>query len=95
MFPVLGHPMMQPDVGFIELPARLSFLASVVLLPEHAAMRTVNRPIDKKRKKKKDEEKAKRWAKERAKLDRGRWWQGSEEEEEEEREGGDGSRSPV
>ena len=58
-------------------------------------MREVNRGIDEKRKKKKDEEMAKWWAKEQAKLDRGRRQQDSEEEEEVEGEGGDGSGSSV
>lgn len=63
-------------------------------LPEHAALRAANRATDEKWKKKKDDKKAKWRVKERAKLDRGKRWQGSEEKEEEEEEG-DGSRSPI
>ena len=61
VFPILRHPMMWPDMGFIELPAGLVFWDSIAPLPEHAAMRVVNRAIDEKRKKK-DEEKVKQWA---------------------------------
>jgi len=62
-----------------------------VPLLEHAAVRAANRATDGKKKKAKDNKKARRWAKEREKLDRGKRWQGSDsEEEEEERDG-----SPV
>ena len=36
VFPILGHPMMRPEPGFVELPVDLGFRASIVLLPEHA-----------------------------------------------------------
>jgi len=67
MFPILGHPVMRPDMGFIELPVGLVFWDSIVLLPEHAAMRVANHATDEQRKKKDDEEK-KRRSKQRAKL---------------------------
>ena len=90
VFLILRHPMMWPNAGFVELPARLGFWASVALLPEHAVMRLANHAIDEKKKKAKDDKKARWWAKERAKLDRGKRWQGLDNEEEEEEEG-DGS----
>ena len=34
MFLILLHPMMRPDVGFIELPAGLVFWDSIAPLPE-------------------------------------------------------------
>ena len=52
MFPILGHPMMRPDVGFIELPAWLVFQDSIAPLLEHEAMRAANRAVDEQRKKK-------------------------------------------
>ena len=63
MFLILGHPMMRPDVGFIELPAGLVFWDSVVPLLEHVAMRVVNHAADEQRKKKKDDEEKKQWLK--------------------------------
>ena len=62
VFLILGHPAMQPDVGFVELPTVLGFQTSITPLPEHAAMRGVNHVIDEKRKKK-DDKKAKQQAK--------------------------------
>ena len=60
VFPILGHPMMWLDMGFIELPAGLVFRDSVAPLLEHAAMRAANRAADEQRKmKKKDDEKMK------------------------------------
>ena len=38
MFLILGHPMMRPNVGFIELPAGLVFSDSIAPLLEHAAV---------------------------------------------------------
>ena len=29
MFPILEHPAMRPDAGFVELPAGLGFRASI------------------------------------------------------------------
>ena len=46
VFPIPGHPVMRPDMGFIELPAGLVFRDSIMPLPEHAAMRTVNHAVD-------------------------------------------------
>ena len=57
MIPILRHPVMRPDTGFIELPAGLVFRDSVAPLPEHAAVRAANRAADEQRKKKDDEEK--------------------------------------
>ena len=59
MFPILRHPVMWPDTGFIELPVGLVFLDSISLLPEHVAVRVANHAMDEQRKKKKkdDEEK--------------------------------------
>ena len=54
-FPILGHPMMWLELGFIKLPADLGFWASVALLLEHAAVRAVNHAIDEWRKKDKDD----------------------------------------
>jgi len=71
MFLILGHPVMQLDVGFIDLPMRLVFWDFVALLPEHAAMRAVNHAVDEQRKKKKDDEEKKWRSKQRAKLQRG------------------------
>jgi len=59
VFPILGHPMMWPDTGFIELPAGLVFRDSVAPLLEHAAMRAVNHATSEQRKKKKDDEERK------------------------------------
>jgi len=42
VFPILGHPVMQPDTGFIELLMGLVFQDSITLLSEHAAMRAAN-----------------------------------------------------
>ena len=98
VFPILGHPVIRPDAGFIELPVGLVFRDSVTLLPEHAAMRAVNHAVDEQRKKKKNDEEKKRWSKQRAKLQRGKRHQGSskeEEKEEEEEEEDDDSRSPI
>ena len=63
MFLILGHPVMWLDVGFIELPVGLVFWDSVMLLPEHAAVRVANRAMDEQRKKKKDDEEKKGWSK--------------------------------
>ena len=60
MFSILGHPMMRPNAGFIELPARLVFRDSIVPLPEHVAVRVVNHAMDEQTKKKKDV-KEKKW----------------------------------
>ena len=38
VFPILRHPVIWPDTGFIELPAGLVFQDSVASLPEHAAV---------------------------------------------------------
>jgi len=46
MFPILGHPVMRLESGFIELPMDLGFRASVASLPEHAAMRATNHAVD-------------------------------------------------
>ena len=59
MFLILGHPVMRPDVGFIELPMGLVFQDSTAPLPKHAAVRAVNRAVDEQRKKKKDDEERK------------------------------------
>lgn len=72
VFPIPGHPPMWQDVGFVELPSRLGFWASVVPLPEHMVVRSVNHTIDEKRNKEKDDKKVKQWEKERAKLNRAR-----------------------
>jgi len=47
----------------------LGFRASITSLPEHAAVRALNRIVDEKRKKEKDDKKVKRRAMERAKLE--------------------------
>ena len=57
MFPISGHPVMRPNVGFIELLAGLVFRDSVAPLLEHAAMRAVNHAMDERQKKKDDKEK--------------------------------------
>ena len=67
MFPILGHPVMWLDMGFIELPVGLVFRDSIVPLLEHAAVRLVNCTVDEERKKKDDKEK-KRRSKQRSKL---------------------------
>ena len=56
MFPILGHPVMRPDAGFIELPVGLVFRDSVAPLPEPAAVMATNRSMDEQRKKNKDDE---------------------------------------
>ena len=33
VFPILGHPVMRPESGFIELPVDLGFWASIAPLP--------------------------------------------------------------
>ena len=63
MFTILGHPVMRPDVGFIELPVELVFQDSIAPLPKHMAMRVANYAIDEQRKKKKNDEEKKRWLK--------------------------------
>jgi len=68
MFPILGHPVMRLEPGFIELPTDLVFRASVAPLPEHVAMRVANHATDEQRKKEKDDKEKKWWAKEQAKL---------------------------
>lgn len=88
MFPILGHPTMWPDAGFVELPVGLGFRTSIAPLPEHAALRAMNRATDEKNKKVKDDKKVRQWVK----LDQGKWQQGSHDEEEEEEEG---SGSPI
>ena len=45
MFLILGHPMMWPDTGFIELPMGLAFRDSIVTLLEHTTMRAVNHAV--------------------------------------------------
>ena len=97
MFPIPGHPVMRPNTGFIELSVGLVFRDFVAPLPEHAAMRAVNRAIDEQRKKKKDDKQKKWRSKQRVKLQRGKRRQGSskEEEEEVEEEEDDGSMSPI
>ena len=67
VFLIPGHPVMQPNTGFIELPTGLVFRDSIAPLPEHAAVRVANHAADEQRKKKDDEEK-KRRSKQRAKL---------------------------
>ena len=52
MFPIPGHPVMWPNVGFIDLPVGLVFWNSVMPLPEHAAMKVTNHATDEQRKKK-------------------------------------------
>ena len=97
MFPILEHPAMRPDAGFVELPVGLGFQAFVAWLPEHADVRAANHAMDEQWKQKKDD-KEKNWqSKQRAKLQRGKRCQGSsrEEEEEEEEEEEDGSGSPI
>ena len=64
---ILGHPVMQPDMSFIQLSVGLAFQDSVAPLPEHTPMRAVNQATVEQRKKKDDEEK-KRRSKQRAKL---------------------------
>lgn len=93
VFPISGHPTMWPNMGFVELPVGLGFRASIASLPDHAAIRVVNHTVDKKRKKEKGDKKVRRWAKQRARMNRGKRKQGSEEEEEEEE--GDSSGLPV
>ena len=60
-------------------------------------MRAANHAMNERRKKKKDDEEKKWRSKQRAKLQRGKWRQGSleDEEEEEEEEEDDGSMSPF
>ena len=72
MFPILGHPVMRTDAGFIELPVGLVFWDSIASLPEHAVMRATNGAMDEKRKKKNDDKEKKRRSKQRAKLQRGK-----------------------
>ena len=72
VFPIPGHPTMRLDTGFIELPMGMGFQASIVPLPEHAAVRAVNCTMDEKRKKEKDDKKARRWTKQRVMLNRGK-----------------------
>ena len=60
VFPISGHPVMRPDVGFIELPMRLVFWDSIMPLLEHAAVRATNHATDEQGKKKKDDEE-KKW----------------------------------
>ena len=83
-----GHPVMRPDMGFIELPAGLVFQDSITPLLEHAAVRVANHAMDeqRKKKKKKDNEEKKWRSKQRARLQRGKRRQGSSGEEEEEEE---------
>ena len=83
MFPIAGHPVMRPNVGFIELLVGLVFQDSIMPLLEHVAVRAANHATDKQRKKKDDGEK-KRQSKQRAKLQRGKQRQGLSEEEEDE-----------
>ena len=68
-------------------------------LPEHAAVRVMNRAGDEQRNKKKDDEEKKQRLKQRAKLQCGKWPQGlseeEEAEEEEEEEEDDGSMFPI
>ena len=45
MFSILGHPLMQPGAGFIELPMGLAFRDSIVTLLEHTTMRAVNHAV--------------------------------------------------
>ena len=63
MFMILGHPMMWPEPGFIELPVDLGFRASVAPLAEHEAMRAANRATDERRKKEKDDKEKKQQVK--------------------------------
>ena len=72
MFPILGHPAMRPDAGFIELPVGFGFWAFIVPPLEHTVVRSTNHAIDEKRNKEKDDKKAKQQVKERAKLNRAR-----------------------
>ena len=68
LFLIPGHPVMWPDMGFIELPVGLVFLDSIALLLEHMAMRAANHVADEQWKKKKDDKEKKRRLKQRAKL---------------------------
>ncbi|XP_066323222.1 uncharacterized protein [Miscanthus floridulus] len=73
MFLTLGHPVMWPDMGFVELPVGLVFQDSVTPLLEHTAMRAANHAMDEQwKKKKKDNEEEKCRSKQRAKLYRKR-----------------------
>jgi len=77
MFPILRHPMMRPELGFIELPVDLGFRASITPLPEHATVRAANHAADERRKKDKGDKEKKQWVKEQAKLQRGKRRQGA------------------
>ena len=46
LFLIPRHPVMRPKPDFIDLPVDLGFQASVEPLPEHVAMRVVNRATD-------------------------------------------------
>ena len=46
VFPILGHLVMWPKARFIELSTGLVFRDSVAPLPEHVAVRVVNRAAD-------------------------------------------------
>ena len=92
VFPILGHPMMWPNVGFIELPVGLTFQDSITPLPEHTVVRAANHVVDEQRKKKKDDEEKKWSSKQRAKQQQGKQRHGSSEGEEEE---DDGFGSPI
>ena len=72
MFLIPGHLTMRPDVGFVELLVGLGFPASITPLPEHTAVRVVNHAMDEKRTKEKDDKKARRRAKQRVGLNRGK-----------------------
>ena len=63
---------MRSNAGFIELPIGLGFHASTALLLEHTVVRAANCAADEKRKKEKDDKKARRWAKQRARLNQGK-----------------------
>ena len=63
MFPIPGHLVIRPDVGFIEQLVGLVFWDSIAPLPEHVAMRAANHAMDEQRKKKKDDKEKKQWLK--------------------------------
>ena len=46
MFLIPRHPVIRPNVGFIELSAGLAFWYSIMPLLEHVAMRAANRAMN-------------------------------------------------
>ena len=63
MFPILGHPVMRPDMGFIELSAGLVFRDSIMPLSEHVTVTVANHVMDEQRKKKENDKEKKRRSK--------------------------------